>query len=419
MEWIIFLWGLVIGALGGFYIYRRVQKLANPKTSKSQSNPALLKLERQIINWEQIMQQAPMGYLQVDEENRLCFCNIQACQLLSIKHCVQTGSEKKLLLQIIRSFELDQLIEATRSSHKTQQKEWIFHPTVDDPIHPIEKADIPIKAHSIPLDDGHVGIFIEDRQESVTLAQQRDRWAADVAHDLKTPLTSIRLVAESLQDRVEPDLRKWVETIIKQTIRLSDLVQDILELGQVDMGMTLKLKLETVDLPTIIQSAWHSLEPLTGRKSLKLEYDRATALTIKADESMIYRLLLNLLDNSIKHSPPNQVIALKVALAKSNPQETSINLDQGTPRLGSIDAFESVIIEIIDFGSGFDNSALPHIFDRFYQSAQTDVNIRGGSGLGLAIAHQIVKAHKGIISVDNHPETKGAWVKVILPATQT
>jgi signal transduction histidine kinase len=69
------------------------------------------------------------------------------------------------------------------------------------------------------------------------------------------------------------------------------------------------------------------------------------------------RLLLNLLDNSIKHSPPNQVIALKVALAKSNPQETSINLDHGTPRLGTIDAFESVIIEIIDFGSGFYNSA--------------------------------------------------------------
>lgn len=399
MEWILLLWGLLIGTCGGYYMRSR-----SPKPKSQLSHPILLKLDRQIIGWEQIMQQAPVGYLQVDEENRLCFCNIQACQLLSIKQCIQTGKEKKLLLQIIRSFELDQLIEATRSSHKTQQRSWIFHPTVDDPIHPIEKADIPIKAYSLPLDDDHVGIFIEDRQEAVTLAQQRDRWAADVAHDLKTPLTSIRLIAESLQDRVEPDLRKWIETLIKQTIRLSDLVQDILDLGQVDMGMPLKLNLKTVDIPTIMQSAWNSLEPLTNRKKLKLECWGASALSIEADESKIYRLLLNLLDNSIKHSPPQQIISIRVDLEKSQ-----------TPKNSSID---SVIIEIIDSGSGFALTALPHVFDRFYQSHQPEVNLRGGTGLGLAIVRQIVEAHNGTITIDNHPETGGAWIKVVLPATQ-
>ena len=390
---LIFLFGLCCGALGIRLYQRSPQKKSRNITPNTQQK----KLERQIITWQEVMQQAPVGYLQVDQENRLFFCNAQARQLLGIEISI----ERKLLLQIIRSFELDQLIEHSRTTNTSQQKEWIFHPTVDDPLSPVEKADIPIKAHSLPLGGGHVGIFIEDRQEATTLTQQRDRWAADVAHDLKTPLTSIRLIAESLQERVDPALRSWLDNLIKQTIRLTDLVQDLLELGKVDMGLNLKLTLESVNLPEIIQNAWQSLEPIASSKKIKLEYSGASPLNILADESKLYRLLVNILDNSIKHSPPLQIISIKVEQVIVKQQEL-------------------VEIEMIDCGSGFAIEALPHVFDRFYQSSeQSSVNMQGGSGLGLAIAYQIVKAHKGTISVDNHPETGGAWIKVTLPIRQT
>lgn len=407
MEWILL--GLIIGGWGGYFWRSQFPDL-KPKKTKESHNQA--QLEQQIKAWEQVMQQAPVGYLQVDEENRLFFCNWQARQLLGIEP--ELEKEKKLLLQIIRSFELDQLIAQIRSSNKPQQKEWIFHPIVDDPLNPVEKADIPIKGYGLSLGYGHVGIFIEDRQEAITLAQQRDRWAADVAHDLKTPLTSIRLIAESLLGRVDPSLKSWLKSLIKQTIRLSDLVQDILELGQVDMGLNLKLNLEIVDLPKTIQSAWSSLEPLATPKNIKLEYWGASNLTIEADESKVYRLLLNLLDNSIKHSPPLQIISIRVEVL------TIPNIDLDTNKKTRQDLIE---IEIIDSGSGFAESALPHIFDRFYQSHPSEFisELHGqvGSGLGLAIAHQIVKSHLGTITVANHPETGGAWVKVTLPVSQT
>ena len=403
MEWIFV--GLIIGSLGG-YFFRRSQFL-HLKKSKQSTNQA--QLERQIKAWHQVMQQAPVGYLQVDEENRLFFCNVQARQLLGIEIEPELAKEKKLLLQIIRSFEIDQLIEQTRSTNKPQHKEWIFHPIVNDPFHPVEKADIPIKGYGLSLGYGHVGIFIEDRQEAITLAQQRDRWAADVAHDLKTPLTSIRLIAESLLERVDPSLKSWLGSLIKQTIRLSDLVQDILDLGQVDMGLNLKLNLETVDLPMTIQSAWSSLEPLATQKNIKLEYWGASNLTIEADESKVYRLLLNLLDNSIKHSPPLQIIAIRVESVKTK------DIPKKQPK-------EVIEIEIIDSGSGFAESALPHIFDRFYQSEpsefMSELHEQVGSGLGLAIAHQIVKSHRGTITIENHPKTGGAWVKLTLPVRQ-
>ena len=340
-------------------------------------------------NWAKIMNHAPIGYLQVDGDNHLFFCNLAAENLLGI--AINNKGRKKLLLQIIRSYELDQLIAQTRESLVPQQKDWIFHPTVDDPIHPVEKADLPLRGHSLPLEANHVGIFLEDRQEPVNLAQQRDRWAADVAHDLKTPLTSIRLIAESLLERVEPSLKSWLLTLIKQTMRLSDLVQDILDLGQSDMGINLKLDLAEVNLTAVIHGAWTSLELLAAAKQIKLEYLGAEALVIAADESRMYRLFLNLLDNSIKYSPPQQTITVQVDC------------------LG--------IIDIIDSGSGFAPSALPHVFDRFYRDAEAPENL-AGSGLGLAIAYQIVKAHGGQIQVDNHPQTGGAWVRLQLPLQQ-
>ncbi len=417
MEWILFLVGVIIGSFLVGYLGRRSPR-NNLYNTASQE---LANLESQILTWQDILQQVPVGYLQVDDENHVFFCNDRACNLLSIDPNIKLGSqldrkfdrtdgekntEKKLLLKIIRSYELDRLIEQTRTTNKACQKEWIFHPTVDDPLHPVEKADISIRGSSLLLANGHIGIFIEDRQESILLAQQRDRWAADVAHDLKTPITSIRLIAESLQERVTPDLYPWLGTLIKQTIRLSDLVQDILDLGQVNMGMPLKLNLETINVSEIIQSAWNSLEPLANAKQIKLEYWGIAELKIEADESKIYRLLLNLLHNSIKHSPPLQIISINVEILK-NPETRSQ---------------KTILLEIIDSGSGFTAIALPHVFDRFYHSAPLEANLQEGSqdgnGLGLAIARQIVKSHKGTISVDNHPETGGAWVRVTLPVSQ-
>ncbi len=379
MELIFLALGIGIGAgIGYFY-----QKWQN--RNKTASKP-------QTMNWQQVVQQSPVGYLQVDEENHLFCCNHQARLLLELKSDIELiNTEKKLLLQIVRSYELDQLIQETRDTNSAHQKEWIFHPIVDDPIHPITKADLPIKASSLPLEHGHVGIFIEDRQEAIILAHQRNRWAADVAHDFKTPLTSIRLIAESLQSQVEPSLQTWLTTIIKQTIRLSDLVQDILDLGQVDAVSSPKLNLELVDLPEIIQSAWSSLEPQITPKKIKLEYLGDAKIMITADRSKLYRLLLNLLDNSIKHSPQLQIILVKVEI---------IN--------------QTVALEIIDSGSGFAPEALERVFDRFYQSAQH----HKGSGLGLAIARQIVNSHGGTISVANHPDTFGAWVRMVLPISQ-
>ncbi len=393
-------------------------------------------LEEQIETYKQILHAAPIGYLQVDDENRLIWCNPQARKLLNI--APDPHSRPRLLLELVRSYELDQLIEQTRCLDKPCHNDWTFYPSSPDPSSLINQQTYELRGCGFPLLRGDVGIFLEDRQEAVTLMQQRDRWASDVAHELKTPLTSIRLVAETLQVRLNPSLRGWMDRLINETIRLSNLVQDLLDLSQLDRSSSHALALKATDLVELVSTAWLNLEPLARAKHLDLDYLGPEQLIVQVDEPRMYRVLVNLLDNSIKYSPPRQKIQVCISLRDVAQNDTD-----------SADG-QDVLLEVIDAGPGFPESALPHVFERFFradpsrsrnQSAsdhpgvsfaqppltalgseqlssdeRSDFQHRSSSGLGLAIVQQIVEAHQGSVFASNHAETGGAWLKVSFPS---
>ena len=381
-------------------------------------------LEQRIEGYSQILQSAPIGYLKVDDENRLVESNFQARTLLGIdedNHSVKP----RLLLELARSYELDDLIDQARSVEQRCQQDWMFYSVSNDPAQLSEQQSYALRGYAFPLGEGQVGIFLENRQESLILMQQRDRWASDLAHELKTPLTSIRLVAETLQTRVDPALRTWIDRLIQETIRLSTLVQDLLDLSQVDQNSFQGLQLQPDNLVDLIYSVWHSLEPLARRKGIQINYQGPAELWMPMNAARIHRLLVNLLDNGIKFSPDHQPICVKVYVAEA--------LKPSQPA--------QVCLEVIDSGAGFPEAALPHVFERFYRAdpsrsrqvtplAETpdETGKRGytsqpdlpsGSGLGLAIARQIVEIHQGSITASNHPETGGAWLQVRLPMGST
>jgi len=395
-----------------------------------------MKLE--LTQLHQILQAAPVGYLQVDDENRLLWCNPQARQILGIPD--MAWSKPRLLLELVRSYELDALIEQTRDAGQPCQSNWTFYPMSSDPTDLSPQSVLTLQGYGLPLPNHEIGIFLENRQEIVALMQQRDRWTSDLAHELKTPLTSIRLVSETLQTRLDPNLRSWVDRLINETLRLSTLVQDLLDLSQIQRGTIRNLQLRPIELVSLIQSVWHSLEPLARRKGLQLDYRGPSHLIMQADEPRMHRLLINLLDNSIKYSPTNQKIRVKVSLEPAMALEDS-------PQ-NSHHSSEWLCLEVIDHGPGFPEKALPYVFERFYRadpsrarlmpdtpelrSSSTNLSpemshnslefqeaadspLPGGSGLGLSIVRQIVEAHHGSVSAGNHPETGGAWLQVRFP----
>ncbi len=456
--------GLAIGGVG-IWLYRamlqaRLQYLlrqpnlrhpVQPKTWGFSLNPPLFQaigelqqqnqqLAAELVGWKHLINHSPMGYLQVDEDNQLLDCNPQALKLLNIQDLnIQDYQETppRLLLELVRSYELDQLIEATRNQQIPCQKDWIFQPVTIDVVNVPVQSACPLRGYAFPMAHEQVAVLLESRQEATMLSQQRDRWTSDVAHELKTPLTSIRLVAETLQNRVEPSLRQWIERLLKEVIRLSTLVQEILDLSQLEGEAHQKLKLAPIDLPQLIQSAWQNLELLSHDRQIHLDYQGPAYLIIQGDEARFFRVLINLLANSLKYSADQQAIQVRLKLLETNPPQ--------------------VQLDVIDAGCGFPETDMPFVFERFYRgdpararstpvdarqarsvkagmaSTQTSqsalqltatqltatqltaTQLSSGSGLGLAIVRQIIERHQGTIIAKNHPETGGAWLQIILP----
>ena len=379
-------------------------------------------LEDQLDEYRQILQAAPVGYIQVDDENQLIWCNAQASHLLSIEQPMRGyAAGPQLLLELVRSYELDHLIDQTRQTQKPCQQEWVLHSVSPDPADISERPSYPLRGYGFPLSGGEVGVFLENRQEIFILTQQRDRWTSDVAHELKTPLTSIRLVAETLKPRVAPSLQGWLDRLLNEVIRLGDLVEAVLNISRLQGQNFQGLNTKVVDLPDLIHVAWQSLEPLARVKHLQLAYKGPDHLLMQLDESLMHRALINLMDNAVKYSPPRQLIEVRVS-------DEKIKTSSGKA------ICQNIIIEIVDAGSGFLEKDLPYIFERFYRADPARSRISpnagiipkppphpmaegtsSGTGLGLAIVRQIVEAHQGTVLANNHPDTGGGWLKIYLP----
>ncbi len=363
-------------------------------------------LQRELQAYHELLEFAPVGYLQVDEENQLLWCNEQAREILSLERW-QPG-QVRLLLELVRSYELDQLIEQTRDNQESQVKEWVFHPSCENTTAMLEVKEMVLRATTLPLAKQDVGVFLENRQPLLEINQTRDRAFSDLAHELRTPLTSIRLVVETLQDRLQPPLNRWVDRLMVEVDRLINLVQSWLYLTQLEANPAIQLHIQPTELRSLIASVWESLEPLTRRTQIVLDYCGPETIWIRVDSSRMFQVFLNLLDNSIKYSPPKGIIRLEVKVIREKDKQ-----------------FANLEINIVDSGVGFSPEDLPHVFERFYRgdkarsrSSQQENDPNKpieGTGLGLAIVRQIILAHGGSIKAANDPQTGSAWLQIQLP----
>lgn len=384
-------------------------------------------LEESLSHWQNLLELAPIGYLHVDEENHLLWANQLARDLLRIDRW-QPGAQIRLLLELVRSYELDQLIEKTRQSQQPQVQEWTFYSNnYDFEQTRGEIKGLLLKGSSIPLPNQEVGVFLENWQSFRELSQASNRTISDLAHEFRTPLTSIRLVAEALQKRVQGSERRWVEQLLREVNRLINLVHNFTEINNLETNPAGSLVLQSVDIKALIFSVWQTLNPLAERKELSLVYSGPEPTFLPGDQARLIQVFLNLFDNSIKYSPRQTTIYVDVEVTEiATEQPNDLNQLNNTLTTLSADNNNLVIINIIDSGSGFAPADLPYVFNRLYRGdtsrqrptytkIEAELSTNQGSGLGLAIVKQIIQAHGGSVSAQNHPETGGAWLQIKLP----
>jgi signal transduction histidine kinase len=201
---------------------------------------------------------------------------------------------------------------------------------------------------------------------------------SDVAHELRTPLTNIRGYLEALQDQVlEPD-DTVIASLHEETMLLSRLVTDLQDLTLAEAGQ-LHLQIAPIALEDIISRAVNGLALETEGKDLSLCVNVPADLPlVEADPQRVGQILLNLLNNAIKHTPPNGEIRVNVRVVQ-----------------------QEVEVRIQDTGVGIAAEHLPYIFKRFYRADPSRARATGGTGLGLAIVEQLVHAHRGRVAVES------------------
>jgi signal transduction histidine kinase len=207
---------------------------------------------------------------------------------------------------------------------------------------------------------------------------QIQQFTADAAHELRTPLAAIRATVESTlsSDAIsELESRDVLQTINRQAVRLSELVQDLLLLSRMDLQL-ITLQKQACCLNEIVSDLVEEVSALAIQSDidLKLKIPNESAIYVNGNEDQLYRLILNVLINAIHYTP-----------------------EQGTVEV-SLDHIEHhAIIQIQDNGIGISSTDLSNIFDRFYRVSNDRSRKKGGSGLGLAIAMAIAKSHSGYI----------------------
>ena len=216
------------------------------------------------------------------------------------------------------------------------------------------------------------------------------RFVQDASHELRTPLAAIRTnieVAEMVGDVDHEEQRALLETVKGQTERLTRLSEDLLLLTAPQTA----LPVETINAGELVAMAMEELGPLAARANVRLAADARGACAAVASTDLLYRCVLNLVDNAVKHSGEGATVA--------------IDADCGG---------EQVWIRVRDDGPGIPQEDLEHVFERFYRVDRSRVRGRGGSGLGLAIVRELMDSMGGSVEVESTPG-RGSTFTLRLP----
>jgi signal transduction histidine kinase len=279
--------------------------------------------------------------------------------------------------------------------------------TLTRPIRELTKA-----THAISEGDLSQQVTVHSNDELGELAQAfnkmsaelsrsvnaRRQMTADIAHELRTPLSLILGHAEAVHDGVLPPTKENFEIIREETARLEHLVNDLRTLSLADAG-ELTISLQPIEPERLIQEVASLYQFETQKKNISLELDAASPLpTIEVDPGRITQVLTNILDNALRHTPAGGKIVLSAKQAGDH-----------------------VELAIQDNGPGLPAEELDRIFERFYRtdsSRQRDGDLPGSSGLGLAIAKSIVQAHGGQVAAESDSlpsgEARKGGLKVIV-----
>jgi two-component system phosphate regulon sensor histidine kinase PhoR len=341
-------------------------------TMSTQLNRTLTTLSEQRNEQQAVLSSMNDGVIAIDRKERIIHMNRVAGQILDVNH---KQVKRALVAQVVRFANLQEFIKAALGAQKKLSRDLTLIGTTEKQV----------QAHGSVLrnaEDESIGVLIvlRDITQLRHLETVRSDFVANVSHELKTPITSIKGFVETLLSddwEHDPEILRFLEIIHQQSGRLNAIIDDLLTLSRLEQkdGQVLT---EPRELAPILNNAAYLCQLQAGKKNIAITVDCPEELILPINEPLFEQALVNLIINAIKYSEPDKNVLI---LAEKQT--------------------EQVVIYVKDEGFGIERKHLDRLFERFYRVDTARSRKLGGTGLGLSIVKHIVQAHGGTIRVES------------------
>ena len=353
-----------------------------------------LTIDRRDTEQEAVLDSMIEGVLAVDVRQRIVGINQAAAGLLQVDI---DAVLRRPIQEVIRNPEIRRFVLQAIDCREPVEDDFVLSDPVSRIFHGRGTA------LRDPSGEGGAVIVFNDVTELERLESIRRDFVANVSHELKTPVATIKGFVETLLDGAidEPaDNRRFLEIVGRQSDRLAAIIEDLLALSRIEQSEGAgSLPREPVAVASLLAAARSSCLPRATERGMAIELDCPDELVAEVNAALLEQAVLNLIDNAIKYSGTERPIHVQ-ATAEAIPGQAGLSL----------------VISIRDEGNGIPAEHLPRLFERFYRVDKGRSRQVGGTGLGLSIVKHIVQAHGGTISVVSE-RGQGSTFTVQLPLT--
>ncbi|MBF0229115.1 MAG: PAS domain-containing protein [Desulfamplus sp.] len=388
-------------------------------------------LEERGMELEAIHSSMKEGVIAVDPDELIITANNAAAAIFGrTAEMIKRGN----IYEIARHYELQKFIRKALSNPEPVEDDIVISGT-EECIYNVHSTTL---CNSSGARLGTLIIF-HDITRIRKLETMHKDFSANVSHELKTPLTSIKGFVETLENLIREqrvyqydvenndiDLKneqaiKFIKIIQKNVDRLIALINDLLALSRVEREEGTPARLETHDITHVIQEAIDACMPLSVAKNITVENVSNNKTIALIDPILMEQAIVNLLDNAIKYSNVGGKIVVTTETViwdkeslQTQKENGNIEVKQNIEKNIQKNR-QAIVVGITDYGVGIGKEHLTRIFNRFYRVDKSRSRDMGGTGLGLAIVKHIVRYHKGEISVTS-TLGKGSTFKIVLPS---
>ncbi len=334
------------------------------------------------------------GVIAVDDEDRVVHLNAVAALMLRLS---PEEVEGQRIWEVTRAVEVSAILEQARDGERELTGEATLAAGTPQERR-LELRASPLRDHGGAV-AGSV-VVLNDVTRLRRLESLRRDFVANVSHELKTPLTAIRGIVETLLDDAEMDAvtrKQFLTRVRDQSGRLSRLVGDLLALARIE-SPDRALQLISIDLLATLRECAARFEPMCAAKQIQLVRDLPTAaVRVRGEEESLRQIVDNLLDNAVKYTPSGGRVVLRLSV-----------------EAGTASGRGAATITVEDTGIGIEPSDVERVFERFYRVDSARSRELGGTGLGLSIVKNTVQALGGSVALESTPG-RGSTFRVRLP----